>query len=100
MVKVCKTAAEFSKLKYEDFDYGPEIYGNIDVTGKILAETLSLDERTIRKYAERGIVHRSPENVGLYRFESSMHRFLHHIEHGALFRCMGIVQDNDYGRNV
>lgn len=48
MVKVCKTAAEFSKLKYEDFDYGPEIYGNIDVTGKILAETLSLDERTIR----------------------------------------------------
>jgi hypothetical protein len=38
MVKIAKTRSAFEKLKDGDFNYGPEIFGNVDVPGGLLAE--------------------------------------------------------------
>jgi hypothetical protein len=101
MVKICRTAEEYKKLKSSDFDYGPKIYGNVDVSGKILAEILDLNERTVRRYAEEGVIHRSPDNPGLYRFESSVNRYVRHLERAVVARHDGTHHnDNDYGRNL
>ena len=99
VVKVAKTAAEFSKLiESGALDFGPEIYGNIDVPGPLLASMLDLDERTIREYATKGIVIRSPVHKGMYRYEASVHAYLNHLKNAAFFRKMGTLGSGPFGR--
>jgi hypothetical protein len=102
MVLVCRTADEYEKLKFSDYYFGQKIYGNIDVSGDILAGLLALHERTVRRYATEGVIHRSPDNPGLYRLESSIHSYVRYLERAALERCRGTRDGvhNDYGRNL
>lgn len=74
-----KDAGRVFKARSRSFDFGPEIIGAVDVSAGVFAEILDLNERTVREYGAKGIVVRSQDNPGLYRFEASVHAYLDHL---------------------
>jgi hypothetical protein len=56
-------------------------------TAKFLAETLDVDERTIRKFVRDGIVVRADK--GLYRFEESVQGYVRHLKNAIIMRVAG-----------
>ena len=68
------------------------------MSASVLAEILGVDQRTIRKYATAGLVIRSREHKGLYRFEGSVHRVIQGLKNQIVHRH--IFGGPDFGRNV